>query len=535
VRLPPVPTIGLLALAAGLRLGAAGTLGLHPAFRGPLGAEPWHRPPLLDWLTLLVAPGRRELVAVASGVLVVWLIGRLALRALGVRGALIAMAAAALSPALVQAGSWWSLQNLTVPLTAATALALLGALDRPERGRLAALFGLAALLAASDWTAWPPVLAWGIWLAAFRPHWLEPRTAHRVAAALFAGFAVAGMLYLLMSARGADPRGAMGWSSIPTGLPALQGHVDSIAALLAGRVRQLTPWARLSMALATAAVAVVGARRAQADAPTWTTALAAGSLGALAIALVIHPWIPVAVEKALWFMTPLVLCLGVAAISPPRACALGQTAPMRSRATLPFLLALALGGCDADEDGWTEAAGDCNDEAASVHPGAPEVWNDGVDNDCDGVIDDSADYRFVDEVEPNDVTLADCFAPSGQDLGDVAAFGLLNRLSGRIDSVVDESYVDGDLDCYVLRLPDDAGHPRLEVRLDWTNPDSDLDFAVQGLWEGEQSGFALADLPGPPPEVAITSSGFDGGAPLWLWIVGYTGEPTDYTVDLVLR
>lgn len=321
MRLPPVPTIGLLALAAGLRLGAAGTLGLHPAFRGPLGAEPWHRPPLLDWLTLLVAPGRRELVAVASGVLVVWLIGRLALRALGVRGALIAMAAAALSPALVQAGSWWSLQNLTVPLTAATALALLGALDRPERGRLAALFGLAALLAASDWTAWPPVLAWGIWLAAFRPHWLEPRTAHRVAAALFAGFAVAGMLYLLMSARGADPRGAMGWSSIPTGLPALQGHVDSIAALLAGRVRQLAPWARLTMALATAAVAVVGARRAQADAPTWTTALAAGSLGALAIALVIHPWIPVAVEKALWFMTPLVLCLGVAAISPPRGTA----------------------------------------------------------------------------------------------------------------------------------------------------------------------------------------------------------------------
>ena len=208
---------------------------------------------------------------------------------------------------------------------------------------------------------------------------------------------------------------------------------------------------------------------------------------------------------------------------------------MRQRASTALALVLALSGCDADDDGWTKAAGDCNDDAVGVHPEAPEVWNDGVDNDCDGVVDDSAAYRFVDELEPNDVSLGGCFAPQGQDLGDVAAFGLLNRLSGRIESVVDDSYDEGDLDCYALRFPADSGHVRLEIRLDWTNPASDLDFAVQGLWEGEQSGFALGDLPGPGPEFAVTSSGFDGGAPLWLWVVGYAGEPTDYTVDLVLR
>ncbi len=41
---------------------------------------------------------------------------------------------------------------------------------------------------------------------------------------------------------------------------------------------------------------------------------------------------------------------------------------------------------DGDNDGWTIAEGDCNDDDASVHPGANEVC-DGKDNDCDGDID----------------------------------------------------------------------------------------------------------------------------------------------------
>jgi hypothetical protein len=44
---------------------------------------------------------------------------------------------------------------------------------------------------------------------------------------------------------------------------------------------------------------------------------------------------------------------------------------------------------DDDGDGWTEAGGDCNDAAASVNPAATEVAN-GVDDDCNGVIDDVA-------------------------------------------------------------------------------------------------------------------------------------------------
>lgn len=50
------------------------------------------------------------------------------------------------------------------------------------------------------------------------------------------------------------------------------------------------------------------------------------------------------------------------------------------------------GGCtDADGDGYCVSEGDCNDNNASVHPGANDTkgkaGRDGIDNDCDGLVD----------------------------------------------------------------------------------------------------------------------------------------------------
>jgi hypothetical protein len=48
-------------------------------------------------------------------------------------------------------------------------------------------------------------------------------------------------------------------------------------------------------------------------------------------------------------------------------------------------------GFDKDHDGWTTCAGDCNDADPRVHPGATPICN-GQDNDCDGTIDDIQDH-----------------------------------------------------------------------------------------------------------------------------------------------
>ena len=42
---------------------------------------------------------------------------------------------------------------------------------------------------------------------------------------------------------------------------------------------------------------------------------------------------------------------------------------------------------DVDGDGYGESE-DCDDQDPSVHPGAAELCDDGVDNDCDGETDE---------------------------------------------------------------------------------------------------------------------------------------------------
>ncbi len=42
---------------------------------------------------------------------------------------------------------------------------------------------------------------------------------------------------------------------------------------------------------------------------------------------------------------------------------------------------------DDDKDGFSEVQGDCNDQNAAIHPNAPEICTDGIDNNCNMLID----------------------------------------------------------------------------------------------------------------------------------------------------
>ena len=43
---------------------------------------------------------------------------------------------------------------------------------------------------------------------------------------------------------------------------------------------------------------------------------------------------------------------------------------------------------DDDEDGYSENEGDCDDEDPAINPDAEEICRDGIDNNCDGVVDE---------------------------------------------------------------------------------------------------------------------------------------------------
>ena len=106
---------------------------------------------------------------------------------------------------------------------------------------------------------------------------------------------------------------------------------------------------------------------------------------------------------------------------------------------------------DQDDDGYTTCAGDCDDDDPLVWPGHPEL-PDGVDNNCDGRIDDGTELYDDDgdgfaEVDGDCNDADEQVRPGGEEVEE-------NGVDDDCDGIIDHGLLDGDGDGYTMLAGD---------------------------------------------------------------------------------
>ena len=137
---------------------------------------------------------------------------------------------------------------------------------------------------------------------------------------------------------------------------------------------------------------------------------------------------------------------------------------------------------DADGDGYTAALGDCADDDASRHPAAPETSQNGIDDDCDGSVDEdvSATLDADGDGDGYAASEGDCddihpqVNPGGPETDD----GIDNDCDGAIDEGFD---TDGD--GYTPRSGD-CDDNDAQIHPGWDDPENDVDDNCDRIVDG---------------------------------------------------
>jgi uncharacterized protein YjbI with pentapeptide repeats len=96
---------------------------------------------------------------------------------------------------------------------------------------------------------------------------------------------------------------------------------------------------------------------------------------------------------------------------------------------------------DNDGDGFTPAGGDCNDTDDTMYPNAIEVCEDGIDNDCDGLTDEDCDVSCpdVDGDRYRNITCGGTDCNDNDELINPGATEICDTIDNNCNSQIDES------------------------------------------------------------------------------------------------